>query len=288
LTASADVRNPQTLNRYGYVSNSPYKFSDPIGLMQMGPGYCGANSSDCSESMSHAESLLENEWVTVSLNIVYDPKQMTEATAKEAMKAAVEDLQATYAGINGQFNVTYSAGAADMSSKDSDCRTCAYNITSGAKAGAINVFLHDNTSNQTSNVSYFRPENAQIFIEKVSGIAVGGKLTHEVGHLFRFFVNGNPVGGIPVPAFTGAGFDFVGSNNHSEDSIINSAHAAMKAGGLRYGRDFVDDFRSIKWTEVIPARTANILGDLAPRHVVTRSATPYDIFRLGARIVAAQ
>jgi RHS repeat-associated protein len=32
LTASASIKNPQTFNRYSYVLNSPYKFSDPLGL----------------------------------------------------------------------------------------------------------------------------------------------------------------------------------------------------------------------------------------------------------------
>lgn len=32
LTASATIRNPQTFNRYSYVTNSPYKFVDPLGL----------------------------------------------------------------------------------------------------------------------------------------------------------------------------------------------------------------------------------------------------------------
>ncbi|MBX3265738.1 MAG: hypothetical protein KF831_03450 [Acidobacteria bacterium] len=31
LTASATIRNPQTFNRYTYVLNSPYKFTDPLG-----------------------------------------------------------------------------------------------------------------------------------------------------------------------------------------------------------------------------------------------------------------
>jgi RHS repeat-associated protein len=33
LTASANVKNPQTFNRYSYVLNSPYKFTDPLGLI---------------------------------------------------------------------------------------------------------------------------------------------------------------------------------------------------------------------------------------------------------------
>lgn len=33
LTASASIRNPQTFNRYSYALNSPYKFTDPLGLL---------------------------------------------------------------------------------------------------------------------------------------------------------------------------------------------------------------------------------------------------------------
>lgn len=33
LTASANLKNPQTFNRYSYVLNSPYKFTDPLGLI---------------------------------------------------------------------------------------------------------------------------------------------------------------------------------------------------------------------------------------------------------------
>ncbi len=33
LTASAGIKNPQTFNRYTYVLNSPYKFTDPLGLI---------------------------------------------------------------------------------------------------------------------------------------------------------------------------------------------------------------------------------------------------------------
>ena len=35
LMASANVKNPQTLNRYSYALNSPYKFTDPLGLLVM-------------------------------------------------------------------------------------------------------------------------------------------------------------------------------------------------------------------------------------------------------------
>ncbi len=41
LTASASIRNPQTFNRYSYVLNSPYKYTDPLGLLP------AKGSSDC-------------------------------------------------------------------------------------------------------------------------------------------------------------------------------------------------------------------------------------------------
>jgi RHS repeat-associated protein len=43
LTSSASIKNPQTFNRYSYVLNSPYKFSDPLGLLPLpsGSGACG-------------------------------------------------------------------------------------------------------------------------------------------------------------------------------------------------------------------------------------------------------
>lgn len=50
LTASASIRNPQTFNRYSYVLNSPYKFTDPLGLAAQrssGGLFCGAEFNSC-------------------------------------------------------------------------------------------------------------------------------------------------------------------------------------------------------------------------------------------------
>lgn len=41
LTASANVKDPQTFNRYTYAMNSPYKFTDPLGLLSSSTGACG-------------------------------------------------------------------------------------------------------------------------------------------------------------------------------------------------------------------------------------------------------
>ncbi|MGB7068193.1 MAG: RHS repeat-associated core domain-containing protein [Pyrinomonadaceae bacterium] len=50
LTASASIRNPQTFNRYAYVLNSPYKFTDPLGLLPVNSGSAngGRGASWCS------------------------------------------------------------------------------------------------------------------------------------------------------------------------------------------------------------------------------------------------
>ncbi|HMM81510.1 MAG TPA: RHS repeat-associated core domain-containing protein [Pyrinomonadaceae bacterium] len=43
LTASATIRNPQSFNRYTYALNSPYKFTDPLGLLsEYTSGACGS------------------------------------------------------------------------------------------------------------------------------------------------------------------------------------------------------------------------------------------------------
>ena len=42
LTASGNIKNPQTFNRYSYVLNSPYKFTDPLGLISSSTGACGS------------------------------------------------------------------------------------------------------------------------------------------------------------------------------------------------------------------------------------------------------
>ena len=52
LTASANVKDPQTFNRYSYAMNSPYKFTDPLGLISQssgGSGFCGAENSSCGD-----------------------------------------------------------------------------------------------------------------------------------------------------------------------------------------------------------------------------------------------
>ena len=47
LTASATIRDPQSFNRYSYGLNSPYKFTDPLGLLsETATGACGGRCSN--------------------------------------------------------------------------------------------------------------------------------------------------------------------------------------------------------------------------------------------------
>jgi RHS repeat-associated protein len=56
MIASATIKNPQTFNRYSYVLNSPYKFSDPLGLLPMIPYTgCSAEASSCDKGSIEAD-----------------------------------------------------------------------------------------------------------------------------------------------------------------------------------------------------------------------------------------
>ena len=55
LTGSANVKDPQTLNRYSYPLNSPYKFSDPLGLVANGVAQGSSGGSDVNHSYLHKD-----------------------------------------------------------------------------------------------------------------------------------------------------------------------------------------------------------------------------------------
>ena len=73
LTASANVKNPQTFNRYSYVLNSPYKFTDPLGLIAETTGACGTR---CQGSNGPSLGLIRL-YTGMSGNFA-DPKRQTQ------------------------------------------------------------------------------------------------------------------------------------------------------------------------------------------------------------------
>lgn len=90
LAASASIRNPQTFNRYSYVLNSPYKYTDPLGLLPAGVGtaswgYCGAAYSSC-----------EGDYFWGQANFVEPPPEPKQEETDEGVTAnheALHDVQ---------------------------------------------------------------------------------------------------------------------------------------------------------------------------------------------------
>jgi len=81
------IRNPQTFNRYAYALNSPYKFTDPLGLLPTSwdtryggdSGFCSASNASCEEG---------EDITTVSI-LAYQKKQQ-EKRDKEIRRKAKE------------------------------------------------------------------------------------------------------------------------------------------------------------------------------------------------------
>jgi RHS repeat-associated protein len=60
LTSSASIKHPQTLNRFNYAMNSPYKFTDPIGLASC--GVSGAPGSPPGKTCTPTDDLFQEEF----------------------------------------------------------------------------------------------------------------------------------------------------------------------------------------------------------------------------------
>ncbi|MFN0140053.1 MAG: BPSL0067 family protein [Pyrinomonadaceae bacterium] len=117
LTASATIRNPQTFNRYSYVINSPYKFTDPLGL-KLSSGTCAAESKNCGGS---GERLAEGEAEhDERLDNTYDRLDAQSAADRGDMDTfwsimrSNDSLQAFDANGNELQDSNESSGAVDV------------------------------------------------------------------------------------------------------------------------------------------------------------------------------
>jgi RHS repeat-associated protein len=104
LTASATIRNPQTFNRYSYGLNSPYKFTDPLGLTSVlnqrysyseGPGAGGALSGALASGMG--VSLFD------SITGGYSPSIGSESTGGRVDQTQDSDLEKSRANLLKQY-----------------------------------------------------------------------------------------------------------------------------------------------------------------------------------------
>ena len=102
LKASANVRNPQTLNRYSYVMNSPYKFIDPTGLMgeyyDRNGSYIGTDGIDDGKTYIADETGRDEKHIYVNI--------VAETTNVDILRLQREIRQNDRRGISYFFNPT--------------------------------------------------------------------------------------------------------------------------------------------------------------------------------------
>ena len=194
LTASATIRNPQTFNRYSYVLNSPYKFTDPFGLVPFdtNPNRPLINRGGPHSGGVYFSTMFLNDTYTLPLNVVYDKEQYTEEQAKLAMADTVKDLESTYKKTGVKFQIYYTPGTRDPDEKQP--WGGASRIAAGAKNSMINVFLFVADLWSGRSGSSYQPESQQIMLwegtssrtllaRNVQDKLSYNALAHEVAHV---------------------------------------------------------------------------------------------------------
>jgi RHS repeat-associated protein len=97
LPSSATIREPQSFNRYSYASNSPYNFTNPLGLQAVeyawhcpncseGPGGGGAFSGALSSGESWSLDVWEAYAVGYELTGIIGPTQSAEGHANNPIR----------------------------------------------------------------------------------------------------------------------------------------------------------------------------------------------------------
>ena len=72
LIASATIKNPQTFNRYSYALNSPYKFTDPLGLSACRRNPCVMDDHDPEIENDNPESIKNKKARTYTVDVTGD------------------------------------------------------------------------------------------------------------------------------------------------------------------------------------------------------------------------
>ena len=101
LTASANVKDPQTFNRYSYVLNSPYKFTDPLGLLPVSSAACG-NSCPNSDDMAMDGSGFSSRYtIPGTEHWGQQEHQRNDGITKQEDVTSTVNLSATVTAKNG-------------------------------------------------------------------------------------------------------------------------------------------------------------------------------------------
>ena len=217
---------------------------------------------------SQHKPALQAEEIIVGLNIVYEKDYFNEARVRETFGETIQDLKDIFKEIKIEFNIILTPGAG----AEYDRTTGYYNkIATGAREGIINVFLFRNEKDY-KYMSFNSFPAAQIMFSKGNTLNdkfSKGQLAHEVGHLLLAFAGDGLSDSI---------FGLRIFNAKQDWTEIDPANSWMRNGFAEYGRDWVDDYRIAY--EQIDAQDGAIW--------VRRAPTVLDLYRLGAKLIAAQ
>jgi hypothetical protein len=153
-------------------------------------------------------------------------------------------------------------------------------IASGAVGGMANIFYFGD-SKRLGAYSKLDTGSEHIFLSEFKNdLLYDRAICHEAGHLFGIL---GLTGIYPV--------DWITSKlliaNLIADAKINSALENLKNNRVKYGVDWIDDYRKAPKHIYHTPQIAK-LGPDATRRVSQREPTIYDTFRYGARMLKGQ
>lgn len=222
------------------------------------------------------KELPDVEEITVDLNIVYDPELITANVAPQTkleyiqqnLKPKFQYWTETFYRIGLLYTVRYTTGTVNATRTE---------ITSGTQAGMVNIFYLNDPKRLWA---YAKTEtgNNQVFISELKNDLMYDRvICHELGHVFGI------TGLSGIYALDWINY-YIPVANLISDPKINSALDQLKSNSVKYGIDWMDDYRKAPKRIYHTPQIAK-LGPNATRRVVQREPTIYDIFRFGARML---
>ncbi len=223
--------------------------------------------------------LRDVEEITVDLNVIYDTSLITDNVAPQTKLEYIQQnfqpkLQywtETFYHIGLLYTVRYTVGGSSFDRKK---------ITAGKIPGMVNIF-YLNDRNKTESYGKAKNGTDEIFMsEKKNNLLRKEILCHEIGHTFG------------ITALTGVSaldwfLDTFWIANTISDAQINSALSSLESNSVKYGVDWIDDYRKAPKHIYYTPQIAK-LGPDAARRIIQRKPTIYDLFRYGARIIKEQ
>lgn len=254
--------NPETFQAFGEEMNNSQLSSILFHNRKLKSLFVNGKSS--------RKFALEPDVVMVPLNIVYDPKLLPSDSkgkdplqfVKDSFKPKLDYWEETFRKLYLGYTVDFTIGTASQY-RD--------RITSGAKDGYANIFFLDDGHRKLGAYAVFFPESRHIFIsEQYNDKMYRRSLCHELFHLF----------GITSTTELWWIDNYLGVfENLISDARINWALRQLKYNSVRYGIDWVEDYRNAHDNVIVPG------GGTYNRK---RSPSIYDIIRVGAMILREQ